>query len=99
MSNLFELFRILYFIHKGAEQQRIKGSCVMGQQSVTELSKFIANIDQFFDCLNVSTVSQGSLHPTRKPYTSEDDWRLMVRFIAHQSYDRDLSCYRFKAPK
>lgn len=47
-----------------------------------ETSYFIAKMDKFFDCFNVSSYSAGkrSRKPFLQPYRSANDFRLTVRF-------------------
>ena len=47
-----------------------------------ETSNFIAKMDKFFDCFNVSSYSAGkrSRKPFLQPYRSASDFRLTVRF-------------------
>ena len=50
-----------------------------------ETSYFIAKMDKFFDCLNVSSYShvagKQSRKPFLQPYRGPNDFRLTVRFL------------------
>ena len=48
-----------------------------------ETADFIEKMDQFFDCLNVSSLSGGNKHlkTNRYPYRSSTDERLTVSII------------------
>ena len=51
-----------------------------GGDEASETAKFVKMIDQFFDCLNVTNLTNGK-HKRKSfqdPYTSADDFRLKV---------------------
>ena len=51
-----------------------------GGEKTHETAKFIRKVDQFFDCLNVSSFDEGKLKrkPFLQPYRSLSDFQLKV---------------------
>lgn len=54
---------------------------LMGDPEMTETVKFVRMFNRFFDCLNVTSVSEGRRQrkPDLNPYRTPDDKRLTVR--------------------
>ena len=57
-----------------------KALLLTGGDEVTETAHFIALIDKFFDCFNVSNFNSGKLKRKvfQDPYRSADDFRIKV---------------------
>lgn len=53
----------------------------VGGVEASETAKFVLLVDNFFDCLNVSSISESHKHlkSFRQPYLSCTDFRLKVR--------------------
>ena len=53
---------------------------LMGDPEMTETIRFVCFFDRFFDCLNVSSLSEGrhSRKPDLYPYRSPNDKRFTV---------------------
>ena len=56
---------------------------VNGGEEVTATATFVEMFDKFFDCMNVSTLSEGKLQRNlfKSPYRHVDDFRLKVKDI------------------
>ena len=61
-----------------------KAILLTGGGEAFETSYFIAKMDKFFDCFNVSSYSAGKRNrkPFLQPYRSAEDFRLTVGFQA-----------------
>lgn len=53
-----------------------------GGEGAQETAKFIEHMDKLFDCMNVSSFSEGKRKrkPFQQPYRGAEDFRLSVSF-------------------
>ena len=60
-----------------------KAICLTGGDEAKETAKFIEMVDNFFDCMNVSSLSRRKLKrkPFVQPYRNSKDFRLAVSGI------------------
>ena len=63
----------------------VADALIFMNDDTVETEKFVRIMDQFFDCLNVRSISEGvrQLKPNLRPYRNSDDERLMVRKYAN----------------
>ena len=63
-----------------------------GGKAAFETAYFFEKMDQFFDCLNVSSYTAGKRHrkPFQQPYRSFEDFRLLVSIFYQSEYFLDI---------